>query len=188
MLLHVEVLHKRIVDAVDRLGPNADLVRLADEAVAVFISRYISLSIRTMRIDAHVIGNAEMVVSQGLIHAVDGFFGALAPVSQAEILARVAMEMVFFPLVGIHVLIRVVEVFALERSRLLETIGRDGEIQSQQCQYQQDTDGSHHSSEIKPEAFMLFLLHGKTIIFAKIMEKWQSRLAIRKNSGIFAVG
>lgn len=99
-----------------------------------------------------------------------------------------AMEMVLLPLVGLHVLIGVIKVFPAEGFRLLEAVGGHGEVEAQNQQKQGYADAGHYPAEIKPKAFMLFLLHGKTIIFAKIVEKWQSRLAIRKNSGIFAVG
>ena len=87
-----------------------------------------------------------MVVAQGLIHTVDGRFGAFAPVGQAEKLTRVAMEMIFFPLVGVHVLIGIVKVFALERSRLLETVSGHGKIDIQNEQQQGDAQRGHHSA------------------------------------------
>ena len=44
------------------------------------------------------------------------------------------MEMVFLPLVGLHVLIRIVEVFAAKRLWLLEAVGGHGKVD---VQYQQ---------------------------------------------------
>ena len=61
-----------------------------------------------MLVDAHIVGYAVMVIAQSLIYAVDGFFSTFSTVGQAKILARVAMEMVFLPLVGFHVLVGVV--------------------------------------------------------------------------------
>ena len=128
MLLHVEVLHEREVGPVHRLGSDANLMRLAEKAIAVFVGGDIIFFFSTMRVDAHIVGDAIMVVAQGLIDAVDGLFFALASVGQAEKLARVAMEMVFLPLVRLHFLIRIVEVLAAERLRLLETIGGNREV------------------------------------------------------------
>ena len=84
-----------------------------------------------MHVDAHVIGDAVMVVAQGLVHAVNGGFLALASIGQPKIPARVAMKVIFLPLVGIHVLIGVVKVFATEGLRLLETVGGHGEVDVQ---------------------------------------------------------
>ena len=71
-----------------------------------------------------------------------------------------AMEMVLLPLVGLHVLIRIVEVFAAEGFRLPETVGRNGEVDVQYDQQQGDTDASHHPAEIKPKAvFFLCFAH-----------------------------
>ena len=69
------------------------------------------------------------------------------------------MEMVFLPLVGIHVLVWVVEIFAAERFRLFETIGGYGEIDIQHQQQQGDAYGGHQPAEIEPEAFFLCFTH-----------------------------
>ena len=130
-MLHVEILHEGIVDAPNFFRPNANLMCFAEETVTVFVGGDISFIISSMRIDAHVIRNSVVVIVQGLIHAVDGRFGAFSPIGQAEILARVAVEMVFFPKFGVHVLIRIVEIFTLERSGFLELIGGHGQIDDQ---------------------------------------------------------
>ena len=134
MLLHAKVLHEGEVGPIYRLGPNADLVRLVNESVTVLVGGDIVLFISVMLVDAHVIGDAVMVIAQNLVNAVDGSFCAFPSVGQAEILARMAMEMVFFPQVGVHVLVRVVEVFAFKGPRLLETVGGYGEIDGQNGQ------------------------------------------------------
>ncbi len=97
-----------------------------------------------------------MVVAQGLIHAVDGRFGAFAPVGQAEILTRMAMEMVLFPLVRIHALVWVVEILAAEGFGLLEAVGWHGEVDIQNQQQQGDAEASHHFAKVKPKAMFLF--------------------------------
>ena len=170
VLLHVEVLHERKVGAIHRLGPNADLVRLAKQAITMFVSRDIVLFISVMRIDAHIVGNAVMVVAKSLIDAVNSRFLALAPVGQAEKLARMAMEMVFLPLVGVHVLIRVVEVLTLKRSWLLETVGGHGEVDVQDDQQQSDAEARHYPAEIKPKAVFLYLAHSK---FIRLQNYWK---------------
>ena len=128
MLLHVEVLHEREVGPIHRFGANADLVRLAEQTIAVFVGGDIVFSFRAMCVDAHIVGDAVVVVAQGLIDAINGGFLALASVGNAKIFARMAMEVVLLPLVGLHVLIRIVEVFAAEGFGFLETIGGDGEV------------------------------------------------------------
>ena len=52
MLLHVEVLHEGEVGPIHFFGTDADLVCLAEKAVAVFVGRDIVFSFRTMRVDA----------------------------------------------------------------------------------------------------------------------------------------
>ena len=71
-----------------------------------------------------------------------------------------AMEMVFLPLVGIHVLVGVVKVFAREGLRLLEAISRNGEVDIENQQKQGDANARHHSAEIKPKTvFILCFAH-----------------------------
>ena len=79
-----------------------------------------------------------MVVAQGLIHTVDCLFCALAPIGQAKILARVAMKVVFLPKVRVHVLIRIVKVFALKGSRLPKAVSGHGKIDVEDQQQQSD--------------------------------------------------
>ena len=158
VLFHVEILHEREVGPIHLFRPDADLVRFAYEAVAVFVGWDIVLSLSTMRVDAHIVGNAIMVIAQGLINAVDGRFGAFAPVGQAEKPARMAMEMVLFPLVGVHVLIGIIKIFAAEGSRLFETVSGDGKIYIQYQQQQGNTEGGHYPAEIKPKAVFVFSL------------------------------
>ena len=55
MLFHVEILHEREVGPIHLFRPDAYLVCLADEAVAVFVCGDIVLSLSTMRVDAHII-------------------------------------------------------------------------------------------------------------------------------------
>ena len=74
------------------------------------------------------------------------------------------MEMVLFPLVGIHVLIGIVKVFAAERLRLLKAIGRNGEVDIQDHQQQGDAKACHHPAEIKPKVVFLFCRVHKTEI------------------------
>ena len=69
------------------------------------------------------------------------------------------VEVVFLPLVGVHVLIRVVEVFAAEGLGLLETISRNGEVDIQNHQQQSNADASHYSAEVEPETVFLSLIH-----------------------------
>ena len=63
VLLHVEVLHEGKVRAIHRLCPNANLMRLVNEAITVFIGRNISLSISPMRVDAHIVRDAVVVIA-----------------------------------------------------------------------------------------------------------------------------
>ncbi len=162
VLLHVEVLHEEEVRPIHLLGADADLVCLAEQAIAVLIGWDIILSFGPVRVDAHVVGDAVVVVTQGLIDAVDGLFFAFSTVGQTEKFARVAMEVVFLPLVGIHVLVRVVKVFALKRLRLLETVGGNGKVDIQHQQQQSNANASHHPAEIKPEAvFFLCFTHNE---------------------------
>ena len=128
MLLHVEVLHEGEVGPIHFLGTDADLVRLADKAIAVFVCGDIVFSFRAVCVDAHIVRDAVMVIAQGLIHAINGGFLALATVGQAEISALMAMEVLFLPLVGLHVLIRIVEIFTAKGLGFLETIGGDGKV------------------------------------------------------------
>ena len=131
-----------------------------DKAVAVFVGGDITLFISVVRVDAHVVGDAVMVVTQGLVDAVNGFFFAVAAIGQAKELARVTMEMVFFPQVGVHVLVGVVEVFAAEGLGLLEAIGRNGEVDIQNHQQQSNADASHYSAEVETKAvFFLCFAH-----------------------------
>ena len=70
------------------------------------------------------------------------------------------MEMVLFPLVGVHVLIGVIKVFTLKRLRLLEAVGGHGEVDIQNHQQQSDADARHHPSEVKPKTvFFLCFAH-----------------------------
>ena len=100
-----------------------------------------------------------MVVAELLIHAVDGRLAALAAIGQAKELARVAMEMVFLPLVGVHVLIGIVEVSAFKGTRFLEAIGRRGEIDEQNEQQQGDAEAEKGSSNVKPKTVFFCLAH-----------------------------
>ena len=159
VLLHVEVLHEEEVRAIHRLSPDTNLVCLMDKTVTVFVSGDIILFISVVRVDAHVVGDTVVVVTQGLIDAVDGLFFALAAISQAEELARMAVEVVFLPQVGVHILIGVVEVFAAEGLGLLEAIGRNGEVDIQNHQQQSNADASHYSAEVEPETVFFCLIH-----------------------------
>ena len=55
VLLHAEVLHEGEVGPIHRLGSDADLVCLAYESIAMLVGRDIVLSVRTMRVDVHVV-------------------------------------------------------------------------------------------------------------------------------------
>jgi len=161
VLFHADVLHEEEVGPIHLFGTNADLVCLADETVTMFVGRDIVFSFSTVFVDTHVIGDAVMVVAQDLIDTVDGGLFALPPVGQAEILARMAVEMVLFPLAGVHVLIRVVEVFTFKRTRFLETIGGHGEIDEEDEQQKCYAETSHDPAEIEPKAFMwVVFAHG----------------------------
>ena len=101
-----------------------------------------------------------MVVTESLIHAVDVRFGAFAPVGQAEILMRMAMEMVLFPLVRVHALVWVVEILAAEGFGFLEAVGWHGEVDIQNQQQQGDAEASHHLAEVEPKTvFLIFFVH-----------------------------
>ncbi len=94
----------------------------------MFVGWYKILFFSIMPVDAHVIGDAVMVVAHKLIDAVDDRLFALPSVGQAEKPSRMAVEIVFLPLVGIDVLIRIVEIFAGKGARFSEMVGRDEKI------------------------------------------------------------
>ena len=83
-------------------------MRLSEKTVAVLVCWDVVVTVIAVWVDEHVIGDAKMVVAQGLIDPVDVFFLAQASVGNAEMLVRVAVEVVLFPLARIHVLIRIV--------------------------------------------------------------------------------
>ena len=97
----------------------------------MFVGWYKILFFSIMPVDAHVIGDAVMVVAHKLIDAVDDRLFALASVGQAEKSPRMAVKIVFLPLVWIDVLIRIVEIFAGKRARLVESINRSREVNAQ---------------------------------------------------------
>ena len=80
------------------------------------------------------------------------------------------MKVIFLPLVGIHVLIGVVKVFATEGLRLFETVGGHGEVDVQDDQQQGDADARHHPAEIKPKAVFFYLAHSK---FIRLQNYWK---------------
>ena len=65
-----------------------------------------------------------------------------------------AMEVVFLPLVGLHVLIRIVEICAAKRFWFLETVSGNGEVDVQYQQEHGDAKACHHPAEIKPKTFL----------------------------------
>ena len=87
VLLHVEVLHEGEVGPIHFFSAYADLVCLTDEAITVFVGGDVVFSFIAMVVDAHIVRDAIVVVTQSLIHAIDGVFLALSAVGQTKILA-----------------------------------------------------------------------------------------------------
>ena len=70
------------------------------------------------------------------------------------------MEVVFLPLVGVHVLIRIVKVFAAEGLWLPEAVGGHGEVDVQHHQQQSDANAGHSPAKIEPKSvFFLCFAH-----------------------------
>ena len=80
------------------------------------------------------------------------------------------MEMVFFPLVGVHVLIGIVEIFAAERPGLLELIGGNRQIDKEkEAEAQAEKDDQNAQQTPEKLVFDAFE-HGKAWILGKSMK------------------
>ena len=124
VLLHAEGLPQGIVDFTHFAGTEAQLMDF-ENAVSVFVARHVAGVVLSVIADGIVIGDADVVEAETAVNTVQHLIAVVASISHTARGAGVGMEVAFQPGGGVHALVRVVQIVAMERVGLVEVIDRD---------------------------------------------------------------